>query len=111
MIQGADATANSGALAKSLVASAVPGRVYSVSIWNSSGADRYIQIHDTASVPADATVPKIVFKCSADSEKAVDFQDGRICGTGITIVVSTTSDAKTITLTNDCIIDCTYRAK
>jgi len=110
-IQGADATANSGALAKSLVVSAVPGRLFSVSVWNNAVADRYIQLHDAASLPADSAVPKLVFKCPADSEKARDYVDGRIFATGIVVAVSTTAATLTITTTNDCIIDATHRVK
>jgi len=110
-IQGADSAANSGALAKSLVVSAVPGRLFSVSVWNNSVSDVYIQLHDAASLPSNGAVPKLVFKCSADSEKARDYVDGRIFATGIVVAVSTTSATLTITTTNDCIIDATYRVK
>jgi hypothetical protein len=74
-VQGADATANSGALAKSLVVLAAPGRLFSVSVWNES-ADRFIQLHDAASLPANGTVPKLCFNAPGSSEKARDYVDG-----------------------------------
>lgn len=110
-IQGADRATNTGALAKSLVVSAVPGRLFSVSVWNNSVSDVYIQLHDAASLPADTAVPKLVFKCPADSEKARDYVDGRIFTTGIVVAVSSSAATLTLTLTDDCIIDATYRVK
>jgi len=110
-VQGGDKANNSGALAKSLVVLAAPGRLFSSTVWNDSVADRWIQLHDAASLPTNGTVPKIVFKCLAASDRAVDYGDGRIFNTGIVVAVSTTSATLTITTTDDCIIDATYRAK
>lgn len=110
-IQGADRSANSGAVAKSLVVSDTPGRLYSTTVWNESGGDVFVQLHDAASLPADTAVPKIVQSCPSGSAMAFDFQDGRIFGTGIVVAISTTSATLTITTTDDCIIDATYRVK
>lgn len=111
MVQGADATNNTGALAKSLVALAAPGRCYSVTVWNDSVNTLYIQLHDAAALPSNGAVTKIVDVCPGGSSKAYDFQDGRIFRTGIVVAASSTSATLTLTATNDVIIDCTYRAK
>jgi hypothetical protein len=59
-MSGSESVANSGGLAASLVASANPSRLYSITGFNNKASDQYIQVHDAASLPADAAVPKLV---------------------------------------------------
>ena len=106
-IQGADRTANGGALVNSLVVSALPGRLYSLTVFN-TGPDQYIQVFDAAAVPANATVPKMQAKELADSQVTIDFGDGRIFAAGIEVCNSTTTAAKTLGAAN-CLMDATYR--
>ncbi len=105
---GSEKVANSGALAASLIASANPSRLYSVTGYNSSASDQYIQVHDTTSVPANGAVPKLVLVAYAGTAFSFDFPTGRICATGITICNSSTAATKTLG-SADCLLDCEYR--
>ena len=107
-MSGSESVANSGALVASLVASANPSRLYSVTGYNSAVTDQYIQVHDAASLPANGAVPKLTLVAYAGTPFSFDFTTGRICATGIVICNSSTAATKTIG-SADCLIDCEYR--
>lgn len=105
---GADATKNSLAVAADLVVATGPSRLYSVTLYNSSAGTVYLQVHDAAAAPADGAVPKLVVAVPAGQTGAFDWQDGKICGTGIYLCASTTDTTKTLAGAVG-IFDCTYR--
>ncbi len=109
-IQGADQTNNSGALAASLMILAAPGTLYSLSGYNDSASDQFIQLFDAAAVPADATVPKLVLVAYAQTPFSFDFPAGRLFTTGIVVCNSSTDVTKTIGSAN-CIFDATFTRK
>jgi len=91
------ATAESTAYATNLVVKASAGRLYAISGYNSKASDQFIQIHNTTSLPADASVPKRILRVYADSNFFFDFGEfGLYCATGITVCNSTTGPTKTI---------------
>ena len=92
--------------AASLVASS-SGPVYLCGLtgYNAKTSTQFIQIHDAASLPAEASVPKIVFEVQASSKFALDYGPSpRKFTTGIVICNSSTQATKTIG-SADCWID------
>lgn len=73
-----------------------------------SGADQFIQVHDSVSLPVNGSIPKVMFKASATENFSLDFGDnGRNFINGIYIVNSTTGDTLTIGAA-DCWIDAQF---
>ena len=88
------------ALSSSLVVSDKPATLYGLSGIN-SGVEQYIQIHDAVSLPADTSIPVIVFKVPAGENFSVGFDPkGRIFDNGVVLCNSTTLDTKTIGAAN-----------
>ena len=86
------------AYAASLVVSSTPKtRLCGLSGYNSKTSSQFIQIHDAASLPADASVPKVVFEVAASSKFVIDFgANPRTFDTGIVVCNSSTAPTKTI---------------
>lgn len=90
---------NSTALEASRVVKASAGRLYKLFVYNNEAQANFIQIHNTASVPAEGVVPFWAFPIAASSflPYPVDFDVyGLYLSTGITIVNSTTANTKTL---------------
>ena len=68
----------------------------------SVAAGRFIQIHDSATVPAEAAVPKKSYPIDAATEGYKLFEEGEVrCDKGVYVCVSTTEATKTIASGND----------
>lgn len=101
--------ATSIAYEASRIVKSSPGKVYGLTGYNSKTAEQFIQLHDAKIVPADAAVPKVVFKVAASSNFSLDFgQSGREFSTGIVICDSSTATTKTLG-SADCWFDVQYR--
>lgn len=83
------------AYATNKVASTVPARVHGVSGYN-SGAEQFVQIHDAAALPADAAVPRVVFKVAAASNFSIAFEEPVGFDVGVVVCNSSTGPTKTI---------------
>jgi len=84
------------ALANSLIVKASAGKLYTVHIQNGATA-QFFQISNTATVPADATIPIHVIRLAANEFREIDFTSfGNYFATGITVCNSTTLATKTI---------------
>ncbi len=95
--------ANSRAVANSLIVSQSPSLLCGFTV--SSIAAQFIQIYDASAVPAEATVPLIVFSVPATSVLPVAFVPyPRSFRNGIVICNSSTQHTKTIG-SADCIFD------
>ncbi|MGZ8442546.1 MAG: hypothetical protein ACXWXZ_04020 [Candidatus Binatia bacterium] len=89
--------AHSTAQAASLVIKASAGELVGLIGYNNSSSDQYIQVHNAASLPADAAVPIFVFKAKANDNFSLDI--GTIpypFSTGIVVCNSSTLATKTI---------------
>lgn len=93
------------AYATNLVASSNKARLCGLTGYNAKTSTQFIQIHDAASLPADAAVPKVVFEVGASSKFAIDFGiNPREFDVGIVVCNSSTGPTKTIG-SADCWID------
>lgn len=104
-------TRNSSGNVASLVAASNPALLCGISGYNAKATDQFIQIHDAASLPADASVPVIVFEVTALTKFSIDYTSNpRPFSTGIIVCNSSTEATKTIG-SADCQIDVTMKAK
>jgi len=100
--------ATTTAYAASLVIKASEGTLYYVSGFNSKNAEQFILFFDSAALPANGAVPKIVYRVDARAD--FDFpldHFGRHFRNGI--VVSNSSTGPTLTIGSaDCWFDAQY---
>ena len=110
MTQGiAMSKAKTTAVAASLVVKAAAGTLYGLLIYNTGAVDQYVQVHNAASLPADAAVPDVVIPVYAGSTAFLEFGVyGIPFTTGIVVSNSTTVATKTIGAA-DCWFVATYK--
>lgn len=105
----APSNATTTAYAASLIIKASAGTVYSITGYNSKTSAQFIQLHDSATLPADAAVPKVIFYVPAQSNFAFDLTPyGRSFAAGIVVCNSSTGPTKTIG-SADCWFDVQYK--
>lgn len=81
----------------SQIAKASAGTVYNITGYNSKTSAQFIQLHDSATLPANAAVPKVVLSVPASSNFFYDFNEiGRFCEKGIVVCNSSTCATKTL---------------
>jgi hypothetical protein len=97
--------ANSRAAAASLVISGNPSLLLGFTV--SSTATQFLQIFDASAVPADTTVPLLVFALTAGAPLPVEWLSPRSFQNGIVMCNSSTQHTKTIGSAN-CIFDVQY---
>jgi hypothetical protein len=100
--------ATSSAYENSRVAKASGGVLYSITGFNSNSSAQFIQVHNTASVPADTAVPVLILFVAGNSNFSISYDKlARFFSTGITICNSSTGPTKTIGVA-DCWFDILY---
>lgn len=99
---------HSTAYEASHVVKAAPGTLVALFGYNSGGA-QFVQIYDSATLPANAAVPIATFAVAATSNFYLDVpMTGLDCGTGIVVGNSSTGPTKTIGSAN-CFFTAIYR--
>lgn len=99
---------NSAGLVSSLVIKASAGNLYMLNGYNNAAGSQFIQIHNTASVPGNGSVPILTFAVPANSNFSFDWGVyGRRFSTGITVTNSSTAGTLTIGA-NNCWFDAQY---
>lgn len=99
--------ASTTAVAASLVVKAGAGALLGFSGYNGSASAQYIQVHNTASLPADTAVPVIVIKAEAGENFSFASTKPITFATGIVVCNSSTLATKTIG-SADCWIQAEY---
>lgn len=88
---------NSAAYEASHILKASAGKLIHVRGYNSKGSAQFIQLHDSATLPADAAVPISFITVPANSNFSIDIPiTGESYAAGIVICNSSTGPAKTI---------------
>lgn len=100
--------ARTGAAAASIVVKATAGKLYRVNVYNAKGSAQFIQIHDSATLPAEGAVPIVSLNAATVANLVIDFGiNGLNCINGITICNSSTVATKTIG-SADCTVSAQY---
>jgi len=101
--------ATTSAYATNLVVKATAGTLYMLSGYNSLASAQFIQVHNATSLPADTSVPAVMFYVPPTSNFCFDFGVyGRYFSTGIVVCNSTTGPTKTVGAAN-CWFDAQYK--
>lgn len=88
---------SSAAYEASRIAKAKSGVCYRITVYNSKGSAQFIQVHDSATLPADNAVPAVVQTVATVANLTIDFgRTGRFFSNGITVCNSSTGPTKTI---------------
>lgn len=98
--------AKSSAYEASRVIKASAGTLFSLTGYN-SGPAQFLQIFNSASVPANSTAPDLLVAVPAQSTFAFEWRSGLVFSTGISISNSSTGPTKTIG-SNDCYFTASY---
>jgi hypothetical protein len=97
--------ANSRAAANSLIVKPDAGLLYGITV--SSTAAQFIQVFDATAVPAESSVPLLVFAVTAANQLGVAWIPPRGFNNGIVLCNSSTQHTKTIG-TATCIFDAQF---
>jgi hypothetical protein len=84
------------ALEASAIVKAGKGVLHRVTVTNTNASAQYIQVHNSATVPADTAVPFDIFTVPASSTYVYEWEGGLVCSSGIVVCNSSTAPTKTI---------------
>jgi len=88
---------HSEAYEASRILKAGPGTLLSLTGYNSKGSAQFIQLHDSATVPADTAVPVLVITAATIANFSLTLPPGGIpFANGIVVCNSSTAPTKTI---------------
>jgi hypothetical protein len=108
IIGGDQSSGTSGAGTSVLVAQTA--QLYGIYAFNSAAStDYYLQVFDSATVPADGATPLMVFSLPHNQSLSQQFNDSYTFKNGIYVCASTTAKTKTLAVANDVFIQLSYR--
>lgn len=102
-------SANTNGKAKDLQVSTRGASLYTVSAFNASGTDLYLQAFDASAEPADGTAPKLVTPVYQHSSGGFNFPVGKDFTYGIYLCVSTTDATKSRVSVDSAMLDAEYQ--
>lgn len=109
LVANAPTNSSTTAYSASLIAKASAGVLYAITGFNSRSSGQFIQLHDTTTLPADTSVPKVIFYVESNSNFSFDLGVyGRAFSNGIVICNSSTGPTKKIGAA-DCWFDVQYK--
>ena len=76
-------------------------QVTRIEVYNDKASIVFFQVFDLAAVPANTTVPTLVYPVAADSKLVVEFNEPARFATGCVYAQSTTLATKTLDATDD----------
>lgn len=89
----ASARVHSAGALTSMIVSAAPGELIRLRVTNNTSTAGYVQIHDSATLPADTAVPLISVPLAASADKEIELVP---VATGCVVAISTTNATLTI---------------
>jgi hypothetical protein len=93
------------AAVKSLIVSAAPATLVDVTVQNVTATLKYVQLFNSATVPADTAVPDFVYQIAIDGHLVIDFSSlPEYFDTGVVVCTSSTDITKTLSATSDLFI-------
>ena len=106
---GADETTTTAAAANALQVVTVKAKLFTVSAFNNTAGDLYLQAHDSAGTPSEGAVPKLTTTAYAGMSGGFGFTDGAIFKNGIYICFSDLAIEKQLAAAGTGLIDATFR--
>lgn len=106
-VSGLPLNIHSNALAASIIAKTGPGALYGFTVLNTNAGAQYIQVFDATSLPADTSLPAVVFRVPGGSHLPIEYTTPRAFQYGIVLCNSSTAATKTIGAA-DCFFDVQY---
>lgn len=96
--------AGGGTYVNSLVVSTKPCVLLGIIVYNSLAGAQFLQLHESATLPADTAVPKAIFALGSAAGQVIMLPPGGMQLTSLVICNSTTGPTKTIGLANCSIV-------
>lgn len=81
------------------------GWLWSFSVHNKNNSPQWVMLFDLTALPANATVPKMVWPIGAQDTLEIEYLIGRYCGTGIVLAASSTEASLTVATDASVLID------
>ena len=85
-----------------------PLRLQTASVYNAGLTLRYAQFHNSVSPVANGATADLIVPVAGQSIATLDFRQGPFFSNGLYVCCSTTDTTKTLTLSNELIIFCTF---
>lgn len=88
-----------------------PSKLWSATMYNGGITDKWFQVFNATTTPANGTTPDLVMKILAGNTGSFDFTDGVPMSTGIVVACSTTDFSLTVDTTDESLFCVAYRRK
>jgi hypothetical protein len=85
-----------------------PLRLQTATVYNAALSLRWVQFHNALSAVPNGASADLILPVAGQSVATLDFRQGPFFSNGLYVCASTTDTTKTLTLTNDIVIFCTF---